>query len=182
MHCIQTATDIWLNYTNVNNAKRIYLPPSSWPFMSQLPLVLSTLVPELAQIFMGQMSILSPNRQCQTTEGNTKRWYQPAAWPDRFFIYHWIPDIKGVAFITWHSNTSTKTRKQDFDTTVMVASDGPQKNYFTLFRTGYHAITSSLYRLDALPDIKPTASKHWDNRMLICWFANNIFTPERCGQ
>jgi len=26
---------------------------------------------------MGQMAFLSPNQQCQSTEGNTKHWHQP---------------------------------------------------------------------------------------------------------
>jgi len=35
-------------------------------------------------LFIGQMSFLSPNQQCQSTEGNTKSWLQPVAWPHPF--------------------------------------------------------------------------------------------------
>jgi len=31
--------------------------------------------------FTGEMSFLSPNQQCQSTEGDTKHWPPPVAWP-----------------------------------------------------------------------------------------------------
>ena len=46
--------------------------------------------------FYGQVVLLSPNQQHQSTEGNREHWLQPMAWPRLFFIDH-CTVIKGVA-------------------------------------------------------------------------------------
>jgi len=45
----------------------------------------------------GQISFLSPNHHCRSTEGNTKHRPQPVTWPHPFFMYHWTPDGRDVA-------------------------------------------------------------------------------------
>ena len=52
----------------------------------------------MAQVtFAGGLSFVSPDQQCQRTEGNTKHWPQPVTWPHPFFIHHQTPDARGVA-------------------------------------------------------------------------------------
>jgi len=34
--------------------------------------------------------------QSTMSQGNTKQWPQPAAWPHPFFIRHWTPDRRGI--------------------------------------------------------------------------------------
>jgi len=53
--------------------------------------------------FTGQMSFLLPSRQCQSTEGNSKHWPQPVAWPHPFFIHHqtscWLFNARSCRYI-----------------------------------------------------------------------------------
>jgi len=41
--------------------------------------------------FYGRDVLPSPNQQYQSTELNTKHWYQPVAWPQSFFNHNWTP-------------------------------------------------------------------------------------------
>ena len=50
----------------------------------------------------GRISLLSPNQQCQSSEGNTEHWPQPVAWPHPFFIHRQTSE--GTACCSfWHS-------------------------------------------------------------------------------
>jgi len=58
-------------------------------------------------LFMGWMSFVQPNHQCQSTEGNTNHWSSPVAWPHPFFIHHWTL-MEGALFPSYQlSDAST---------------------------------------------------------------------------
>jgi len=80
---------------------------------------------------------LSPNNQCQSTEGNTKHGPQPVAWTHPFFIHHRTPDGMGVDPIV------PALRRQYWD---------PQDQTFGL--------QQFFYTLNALPFAQQTLSKH----------------------
>ena len=46
---------------------------------------------QVAWAFTVQMSLVSPNQQCQSTEGDKKHWSQPLTLPHPFIYYHWTP-------------------------------------------------------------------------------------------
>jgi len=94
-----------------------YLPPfyqpfSCWTWVSQSPFSFSSSVCFIRgplrmsgmNLVMGcQMPFLSPNQQCQCTEGNLRQWLQPkkVAWPRPFFIHHWtLRDMLAVPLIS----------------------------------------------------------------------------------
>jgi len=59
-------------------------------------------------LFIGQMSFLSPNQQCQSTEGNTKSWLQPVAWPHPFLSNTRLLMEGALLLLCQISNTSTR--------------------------------------------------------------------------
>jgi len=56
---------------------------------------------------IGQMSLLSSNQQCPSTEGNSKQWPTSVASRHFLFICHQIPVVKGSAPLWWLSEAST---------------------------------------------------------------------------
>jgi len=60
------------------------------------------------RFFTRRVSFLSPSHQYRSTEGSTKHWPWPVAWPHPFFIHSRTSDGKVVA-VPWRrfSNSST---------------------------------------------------------------------------
>jgi len=50
------------------------------------------------------MPFSSQNRQCHSTEGNSKHWLQPVAWPHPFLIHYWTPNTP----FTWYNRLSNR--------------------------------------------------------------------------
>jgi len=57
--------------------------------------------------YRGQMALLWPNQQCQSTEGKSQNWPQPVAWPHPLFIYH--RSLKGRALLPLCSLTEASS-------------------------------------------------------------------------
>jgi len=99
-----------------------------WTWVSQFPSMLvsstysRTLTDKWHRSFMGQMSFLSPNQQCQSTEGNSKHW------PDLppFFNHRWSPDARAPIPLHWLSDASINNVHTQSNE---VLSAGHQKEY-----------------------------------------------------
>ena len=80
-----------------------------------------------------------------------------------------FPEQVGSRYQKSKTGTGFKWSKRWWDCWMAVALAGPYANILHLTQTDNHTNTSSLnfYRPNALPDTKPTVSKHWSTFLLI---------------
>ena len=76
--------------------------PSGSPLFSSSTCSVKNLWDKWHRFFVARLSFLSPNQQCQSTEGNTKHWHQTVSWPHPFFNHHQTADRMGVGPL-WQS-------------------------------------------------------------------------------
>jgi len=139
-------------------------------------------------------AFLSPNQQCQSSEGNTKAVIATSGlvlsflhpppdswWEGHYCLYTWslmlvllLLHPSNVFF--WDNLVSQHQKSEPF--WILLEQEIMEWQWHqldhmeiicTLLQTDNHASTSplSFYRLDALPAAQPTASKHWRHNWYI---------------